>query len=60
METGTAGDNHCALEHCAVHRPCVPQVTASVDDYPVPTFEAVVVTHAGTVGDGSTDGADGH
>ena len=56
METGTAGDNHCALEHCAVHGACVPLVTASVDDYPVPTFEAVVVTHAGTVGDGSTDG----
>ena len=56
METGTAGDNYCALEHRSVHGPCVPLVTASVDDYPVPTFEAVVVTHAGTVGDGSTDG----
>ena len=50
---------HGALEHGAVHGPCAPLVTASGDDYSVPTFEAVIVTHAGTVGDDNT-GEKGH
>ena len=37
---------HGALEHGAVHGPCVPLVAASGDGYAVPTFEAIVVTHA--------------
>jgi len=56
METGTAGDNHCALEHGAVYGPCRALVAASGDDYPGPTFEAVVMAQTGTVGDGSTGG----
>jgi len=37
---------HRALEHGAVHSPYAPLVAASGDDYPVPTFEAVVMAHA--------------
>ena len=34
METGTAGDNHCALEHGAVHGPCVPPAESPGDTCP--------------------------
>ena len=47
VETGTAGDNHSALEHCAVHGPCATLAAASSNSYPVPTFEAAVMAHAG-------------
>ena len=46
---------HRALEHGAVHSPGAPLVAARCYDYPVPTLEAVIVAHAGTVGGGSTD-----
>ena len=37
---------HRALEHGTIHSSCTALVAASGDDYPVATFESVVVTHA--------------
>ena len=47
---------HRALEHGAVHSPCATLVAASGDDYTVPTLEAVIMAHAGTVGEGNAGG----